>query len=778
MPKLVIKDSAFSPLMPLVYGFSGRYLMEKGGAGSGKCFARGTEIVMSDGSLKKVDDLNIGDKIMGWDSTPRLVTDVYAEYGDLYRIKQSRGIDYVVNANHTLVLKKSVDAKHNQRYNNFNDIVEISVSQYLETTKRFKRNFFGFRGKAKFNSKKVKIDPYFLGLWLGDGHSNATAITSADKEIIDFLYYYADTIKHQVSIDCKPDNKAASYWITEGSRGSKPSWLKQSLREYNLLGNKHIPDDYKYNSEEVRLKVLAGIIDTDGCLSGGNFDITLKSKRLAEDVAYISRSLGLKCSLNQCQKSIKKLGFVGTYYRLNIGGEINSIPTLINRKQWRKPSFYDDKISSIKIIPEGKGEYVGFTIEGDGKFFLSDFTIVHNSERAAAKFLIRMLTEKPHRFVCFRKVGKTIRNSQFKLLKDQIQRWNLSKAFDVKETDMVIICKANKNEMLSIGMDDREKIKSLTSITGAWVEEPTELDESDFNQIDTRLRGYTQNYKQIYGTFNPISEHNWIKGRFFDEYVEQTIKDKGFAYTTKEIPMDGAIVRLESLMVHSTYKDNPFLPAEDRATLESYKEIDIQHYKIYALGEWGSIGNLIYPDGFRILESYPTAFEEELYGLDFGFNNPTALIKASIRDQEFYLDELFYEKGFTNTDLGQELLKMKREDGTWELKDGSVVYCDCAEPARIKELNDLFSNNGRSVDFLPADKSVKDGIDYLKSQKIYSKPSNVNINKEVKGYKWKETSDGKVIDGEPVKINDHAMDAIRYPLYTHSLSPDLKMAFI
>lgn len=400
------------------------------------------------------------------------------------------------------------------------------------------------------------------------------------------------------------------------------------------------------------------------------------------------------------------------------------------------------------------------------------------SERAAAKILMRVLLEEGHRFVTWRKVGKSIRNSTFKLFKDQISRWGLNQVFDIKETDMTIINKLNQNEILSIGLDDREKIKSLTSPTGFWIEEITELDEADFNQLDTRLRGHTKHYKQIMGTFNPISEYHWIKDRFFPEYVEQKRKERGYAYLTREIKIEDRIVRVPALMVHSTYKDNPFLDDEYKATLESYADIDPAYYRIYTLGEWGSIGNLIYPKGFEILDVYPEAFDEEIYGLDFGFNNPTAFGKIGIRDLEYYTFDLFYERGYTNSDLKQELFDMKREDGTPELKDGSTVYCDCAEPARIKELNDFFNLNGRVVDFLPADKSVKDGIDFVKAAKVYSKRDNVNINKEVKSYKWKETSDGKVIDGEPVKINDHTMDWIRYALYTHSLSPELKMGFV
>lgn len=393
------------------------------------------------------------------------------------------------------------------------------------------------------------------------------------------------------------------------------------------------------------------------------------------------------------------------------------------------------------------------------------------SERAAAKILLRTILEEGHRFVCWRKVGKSIRNSTFKLLKDQIYRWKLQDLFDIKETDMTIINKINGNEILSIGMDDREKIKSLTSPTGFWIEEMTEFEEEDFNQLDTRLRGFTRNYKQIIGTFNPISEFHWIKNRFFDEYAENQLKKHSFYDYFKDIKVENDIVRLYTTLVHSTYKDNPFLDEETKATYESYADIDPQHYRVYALGEWGSIGNLIYPNGFVFLDEYPEQFDEIIYGLDFGFNNPSAFIKIGIRDKEYYTDELIYEKNLSNNDLADRIAQFEGENY-------SIIYADSGEPARIKALNDIFFERGIKFEVRNSDKSVKDGIYFLKGCRIYTHKDNTYLNKEVKFYKWKENQDGKPIEGEPLKINDHLLDALRYAVYTHSLSPELKMAFI
>lgn len=400
------------------------------------------------------------------------------------------------------------------------------------------------------------------------------------------------------------------------------------------------------------------------------------------------------------------------------------------------------------------------------------------SERAAAKILMRCLMEKNHRFVVWRKVGKSLRNSCYKLFQDLVKRWQMEDLFEFRSTEMTITCKINGNEIMHIGLDDAEKIKSLTMPTGFWIEEVTELMEADYNQLDTRLRGHTDNYKQIISTFNPISEYHWIKNRFFDDYVENRTKEVGYANSVKELKIwddslkRDRVVRIHTLCVHSTYRDNQFLDDEYKATLESYKDIDEAYYKIYALGEWGSIGNLVYPKGFRFTNEYPLEYDEVIYGLDFGFNNPTALVQVGIRDQEYYLEELFYEKGYTNAMLCEDLLKLN-------LKDFATVYCDNAEPARIKELNDYFARNNKKVDFLPADKSVKDGLDAVRHARVYTKETNVQINKEVSSYKFKEGGDGKPLgDDQVVKLNDHFMDAVRYAIYTCQLAPELKMGFV
>lgn len=345
---------------------------------------------------------------------------------------------------------------------------------------------------------------------------------------------------------------------------------------------------------------------------------------------------------------------------------------------------------------------------------------------AAQKILVRILTEQPHRFLVVRKVARTLRFSVFSLFQDIIAQWNLTPLFKVNKSDMTITC-MNGNQILFAGLDDVEKLKSIANITGIWVEEASELEQKDFQQLDLRLRGPTKHYKQIILTFNPISALHWLKKVFFD------------------FKKDNATI------VKSTYKDNKFIDPEYVKVLEDLKNQDETYYKIYALGEWGVLGNLVFAN--YVIEDIPLndeSYNAIYYGLDFGYNDPSALIKIGWKDSEIYVLDEIYERHLTNT----ELIKLCEN----RVDKKHLIIADSAEPDRIKE----FKKAGFRIQGCTKGKdSVKFGIDWLKRRKIHIHPSCVNTIKEIQTYKYKEDKDGNVLD-EPVDFNDHAMAALRY----------------
>lgn len=358
------------------------------------------------------------------------------------------------------------------------------------------------------------------------------------------------------------------------------------------------------------------------------------------------------------------------------------------------------------------------------------------SYAVALKLLMRMMGEPGHRFLIIRKYATTLRTSVYGLFSDIISKGGFSHGFTFTTSPMEIAFHETGSRLIFVGCDDAEKLKSIQGVTGIWIEEATELDEPDFTQIDLRLRGETVSYKQIILSFNPVSSLHWINRRFFQN------------------PADGVQT------FKTTYVDNKFIDDEYKRTLESLIDQDENFYRIYTLGEWGILKNVIFK-AFPVLPSFPPA-DETIYGLDFGYNNPTALIRADIRDGQYFITEMIYEKGMTNSDL---IARMK----TFSIGN-AVVYADAAEPQRIAELRRA------GINAKPADKSVKDGIDYVKRMKIFSLSTNVNINKEVLSYKYKEVN-GAAID-EPVKFMDHAMDAIRYAIFSHSRKSEVKAVLI
>ena len=201
---------------------------------------------------------------------------------------------------------------------------------------------------------------------------------------------------------------------------------------------------------------------------------------------------------------------------------------------------------------------------------------------AGRKILERVTSEPGHRWLVVRKVAKTLRESCFEQLKNQAYEHYAEHIAYIprgKGSDMYIRF-INGSEIIFAGLDDVEKLKSIYNITGIWIEEASEVLESDFNQLDIRLRTEFPYYLQIIITFNPISIMHWLKRRFFDFDIKDPVeREKAIARTKTH---------------ESTYKDNRFLPQEAIQTLEAFKETDEYYYMVYCLGMWGVTGNTVF----------------------------------------------------------------------------------------------------------------------------------------------------------------------------------------
>ncbi len=359
-----------------------KYLCMLAARDHGKCHGKGTKVRMFDGSIKNIEEIKKGDLVMGVDSTPREVISTHSGVDNLYMIKQSKGDDYVVNSKHTLTLI------HKNRLSKREEVVDIDLPELQKfSTNWIKERFRGFKVPIELPEKDLPIEPYYLGLWLGDGNKNNTVITTADEEIVNYLKSYADRIEHK----CTKVKSSKYSWRIHNKGGDNKGIFSNkvliSLSEQKLLFNKHIPEIYLRNSRKNRLKLLAGLIDSDGDKWCGSFHFNNTNKILAEQVKDLADSLGFKAKILMSKDDYEN-------YCVSISGNLYEIPTLLKRKSVTReyketnnsnkiPNHIDgipiSRISSLQIESIGVGEYFGITIDGDSRYVLADGTVTHNS---------------------------------------------------------------------------------------------------------------------------------------------------------------------------------------------------------------------------------------------------------------------------------------------------------------------------------------------------------------------------------------------------------------
>ncbi|MDQ1268410.1 MAG: replicative helicase, partial [Campylobacterota bacterium] len=379
---LVGVDTGFHELNKMTTGFGkGDLVIVAARPAMGKCLAKGTKVVMFDGKLKNVEDIEVGNQLMGDDSQPRNILSLARGREKMYWVKQNKGIDYRVNESHILSLKRS----RNEGGHKHGDILNISVKEYLQKSKKFHSNYKGYKTSIEFPPQHLLIDPYFLGIWLGDGTSSNVGIATQDNEVVKYLKKYAKELHLQVTKQHNNKEKCPIYSITSGQRGGyykDDNSLQTRLRALNLLDNKHIPHQYVQNSQELRLQLLAGLIDSDGYYDSRHnvFEIVQKDEKLARQIKFLADSLGFRVSIKTKKATIKKIAYECDVYRLRIVGELDKIPTKIKRKQARKlKASRDVTHTGIKVEYDKVDDYYGFTIDGNHLFLLEDMTVTHNT---------------------------------------------------------------------------------------------------------------------------------------------------------------------------------------------------------------------------------------------------------------------------------------------------------------------------------------------------------------------------------------------------------------
>lgn len=356
----------------------------------------------------------------------------------------------------------------------------------------------------------------------------------------------------------------------------------------------------------------------------------------------------------------------------------------------------------------------------------------------AQRCIINVLTENRNYLIC-RAIKTTIKKSVFNEVTKAIINLNLSKLFIINQTDMTITC-INGNQIMFCGLDDPEKVKSITPkkgiITDVWIEEATEISYQAYKQLNKRLRGKTNLNKRIILSFNPIYKTHWIFEEFFLLW-----DDEKKILNTKDI-----------FILHTTYKHNKFLSKDDIEELEN--ETDKYYYNVYTLGLWGVLGSVI----FKNWETRDLTNELETFGLiecglDFGFTDPNAFLKVYYNKNKktIYIFNEIYISNLTNDELYEEILKTYNNE---------LILADSAEPGTIKTLY----KKGLKIKSCKKGKgSVETGYKWLLGQKIIVDLKCTGIIKELTIHKYREDKNG-VSMNYPEDRNNHAIDALRYAM--------------
>jgi ATP-dependent DNA helicase PIF1 len=425
------QEEAFSALV------KGESIFLTGPAGTGKCLGFNTPIIMFDGTIKMVQDIKTAEIIMGDDSTGRTVLSTTSGEDEMFRITTKIGDSYIVNRAHILTFKTHTimtfknnrfmlawgDKNGNVLYKSFGsneeaketirdipEFVDLPLSKCIEKNKHryWRKHFQGVYANIDFPERDLEIDPYTFGVLLSGGQP------------------FDDNIKK----------------------------ILNDLRHLNIIVIEHIPHEYKINSRRQRLELLAGIIDTIGCLIKENsYEITQRSKKISDDIYFISKSLGFHVFIKEdYRRSILE-------YRIYISGDINEIPVLIAKKFY--PTRNHVKIknvsSHIRIDSIGRGKYYGFELDGNHRFVLGNFIITHNT--AVIKMFMKLYQK--HRQIAVTSTtgtsalllnGTTVHsylgvgygNGSIKSIVDKIyqwawlkKRWNLLECLFIDEISML-----------------------------------------------------------------------------------------------------------------------------------------------------------------------------------------------------------------------------------------------------------------------------------------------------------------------------------------------------
>lgn len=365
-----------------------------------------------------------------------------------------------------------------------------------------------------------------------------------------------------------------------------------------------------------------------------------------------------------------------------------------------------------------------------------------------AQCLVFKALKQKRKVLVLRKTGTSVSNSVFSLLIRILGQFKVLPYCAVNKSIFTITL-PNGSCFICSGLDDPEKIKSIEGLTDAWLEEATEFTVDDFSQIDLRIRDPYAEGQQIYLSFNPVSKANWCYLWFFHE-------DPAFEKFRKKVRV-----------IWTTYLDNPTLPQEYIDSLQLKKDTNPVYYKIYALGEFGSLDKLVYQN-WQSFEFDHTKIEgTHCCGLDFGYtNDPTALVCSVVSEKEkrIYIYREWGGTGYVNDEIAANLKRLGLSKST--------IIADSADPKSIEEIKR--AGILRIKESVKGPDSINHGIQRVQEYEIIVHPSCKQTIEELENYAWQKDKKTNEYINKPVDNYNHYLDALRYSMQCIDDRPQIR----
>ena len=679
---------------------------------AGKCWSPDTLLRKYDGTLVMAKDVVVGDIMMGAHNEPQKVLSTTTGRDQMFRIRSKQDgcrIDFTCNSVHVLTVRFAADlSKTRSAYKDVykkGEIYDIPLNEFLKLPSYIQSRFNLMRQRIDYPEKKHIIDPYILGLWLGDGDKThpRIAVGVNEPEIMSAITDYCD--KNGFEVNVRYQNHSAGECCEVCIKSGKI--LPEEMRRLNIEGNKHIPQEYLIDSVENRLQLLAGLIDSDGCLDKrGNLGFYNTDKVLVDTVVELCDSLGFRTTVNRQVKEYwsEAHSTVQTteVFNVFIKGKRSEIPCRCPRKQAKDSTQSLDY--GFYITPIGEGDYAGFTLDGDGRLLLSDYTVTHNTHMLVACLLIECM-RKPNTTCIY--IGETMELSEGLIdaaaneiveachLQDKRgKRFNWRRMdngsqilvrglSNTKDPDQI---RGNKAKVIVI--DEFFHLKSnLLEYLQREVLQPMQMDYADDYKF---LCAGTP--PQIKGTYGEMAWKTWEVPHFSwtwrdnphpvsvearEAYVEQAIAEKGLTW------------------------DTPFVRREYN-------------------GEWAYDDDLVLYPNYKVYdpaEGIPQwPISRVFFGIDYGVSDSDAIVGFAWSDDEGKGYELFESK-FNRLDIKDrtisqlEYLKMQVMEA-WEraLNCFHVDDPESAKQANKRILWDADDNDQHLTEELGIDCKFKDDI--------------------------------------------------------------------